>query len=87
MHLFGLEFTENASASNWGSRSVENLKTHILPKSFKELQKVLLNKTCNFLMALDESSIDKEISSLGVEAFMFWELPKNDLVLNNMRQK
>ena len=50
IYLFGLEFTENASASNWASRSVENFKTIVLQKSFEELQKVPLNKPYNFLM-------------------------------------
>ena len=87
IHLFGLEFTENASAGNWASRSVENFKTIVLPKNFEELQNVPLDKPYNFLMSLDKSSIDKEISILGIEALMFWELPKVDLALSNMCRK
>ena len=87
IYLFELEFTENASAGNWTSRSVENFKTIVLPKNFEELQNVPLDKPYNFLMSLDTSSIDKKISILGIEALMFWELPKVDLALSNMCRK
>ena len=35
-------------------------------------------------MSLDKNSIDKEISRLGIEALMFWELPKVDNALHSM---
>ena len=38
-------------------------------------------------MSLDKDSINKEISRLGVEALMFWELPKVKNALNEMCQK
>ena len=46
-----------------------------------------MDKTYNFLMSLDKTSIGKEIQSLGVEALMFWELPKVETALNEMCQK
>ena len=52
IHLFGLEFTENASANNWASRTVENFTTIILLKSFEELQQVPLDRPYNFLMMI-----------------------------------
>ena len=38
-------------------------------------------------MALDKNSIDKEIVRLGVEAHMFWELPKVREALNELCKK
>ena len=38
-------------------------------------------------MSLDKDSINIEISRLGVEALMFWELPKVENALNEMCQK
>ena len=38
-------------------------------------------------MSLDRISIDKEIERLGVEALMFWELPKVDIALTKLCQK
>ena len=38
-------------------------------------------------MSLDKDSINKEISRQGVEALMFWELPKVENALNEMCQK
>ena len=35
-------------------------------------------------MSLDTTSIDKEIARLGVEALMFWELPKVENALNDV---
>ena len=35
-------------------------------------------------MSLDKKSIDKEIVRLGVEAHMFWELPKVRDALNDL---
>ena len=50
---------------------------------FEELQKVPMDATYNFLMSVDKDSIDKEIMRLGVEALMFWELPKVKSALND----
>ena len=58
-----------------------------MPETFEELQKVRLDKTYNFLMSLDKNSIDKEIARLGVEALMFWELPKVEEALNALCKK
>ena len=82
--LFGLQFTKSTSATNWITRSVENFATLPLPETFEELQKVPLNRSYYFLMCLDKNSIDKEISRLGVEARMFWELPKVENALHSM---
>ena len=38
-------------------------------------------------MSLDKESIDKEISKLGVEALIFWELPKVESALNDLCQQ
>ena len=38
-------------------------------------------------MPLDKDSIDMEISRLGVEALMFWELPKVENALNELCQQ
>ena len=38
-------------------------------------------------MSLDKDCIDKEISRLGVEALMFWELPKVESALNDLCQQ
>ena len=35
-------------------------------------------------MSMDTDSINKEIARLGVEALMFWELPKVDNALNDL---
>ena len=45
-----------------------------------------MDKVYNFLMSLDRTSIDKEIERLGVEALMFWELPKVENALNELCQ-
>ena len=58
---------------------IQNYPAFSLPETFEELQKISLDKPYNFLMSLDKESIDKEISRLGVEALMFWELPKVDV--------
>ena len=82
VNLFGLKFTESTSASEWTSRSLENYVTLPLPNTFEELKNILLDKKYNFLMSLDRDSINKEIQRLGVEALMFWELPKVEETLN-----
>ena len=79
--LFGLKFTDLNSASEWALRSVENYITLGLPETFEDLQKVPLDRPYNFLMSMDTNSINKEIARLGVEALMFWELPKVDNAL------
>ena len=38
-------------------------------------------------MSLDRNSINKEIERLGIEALMFWELPKVNDALNEICQK
>ena len=38
-------------------------------------------------MSLDKESIDKEISRVGVEALIFWELPKVESALNDLCQQ
>ena len=83
INLFGLNFTESASANNWASCTVETYKTIIPPKTCDELLKIPLENPHNFLMSMDKKSIDKEIANLGVEALMFWELPKVELALDN----
>ena len=40
-----------------------------------------------FVTSLNKESIDKEISRLGVEALMFWELPKVESALNDLCQQ
>ena len=45
------------------------------------------HKPYNFLMYMDNKSIDKNIATLGIEAFMFWELPKVELALDNLCRK
>ena len=84
--LFGLDFTEAASAANWSGRTVQSYKAFALPETFEELQNIPLDKPYNFLMSLDKESIDKEITRLGVEALMFWELPKVKIALNELCQ-
>ena len=85
--LFGFKFSYSTSASEWAMRSVENYVTVPLPETFEELQKIPLDKTYNFLMFLDKTSIDKETARLGVEALMFWELPKVEEALNTLYEK
>ena len=85
--LFGLDFTEAPSATNWSGRTVQSYKAFALPETFEELQNIPLDKPYNFLMSLDKESIDKEITRLGVEALMFWELPKVEIALNELCQK
>ena len=87
MFLFGLKFTDSPSTVEWASRFVQNYVTLPLPTTFEELQKVPLGASYNFLMSLDKESIDKEIMRLGVEALMFWELPKVKRALNDLCQK
>ena len=58
-----------------------------LPETFEELQKIPLDRTYTFLMCLDRNSIDKETVRLGVEALMFWELPKVEEALNALCKK
>ena len=82
--LFGLEFTESPSALNWTERSVNSWKGPVMPKTFAELDKIPLERPYNFLMSLDKDSIDKEVSILGVEAHMFWELPKVREMFNEL---
>ena len=85
--LFGLKFTEAPSASNWMERSIDNYESMMLPKTFKELEQIPLDQPYNFLMSLDRNSIDKEVVRLGVEAHMFWELPKVRDALNELCKK
>ena len=85
--LFGLDFTESPSATNWSGRTVQSYKAFPLPETFEELQHIPLDRPYNFLMSLDKESIDKEISRLGVEALMFWELPKVESALNELCQQ
>ena len=85
--LFGLKFTEAPSASNWTIRSIENYDALVLPKTFEELDQIPLDRPYNFVMLLDKTSIDKEIVRLGVEAHMFWELPKVREALNELCKK
>ena len=85
--LFGLHFTDSASATNWASRTIQNYPTIPLSATFEELLKVPMDKPYNFLMSLDKDSINKEISRLGVETLMLWELPKVENALNEMCQK
>ena len=82
--LFGLKFTDSNSASEWALRSIDNYTMLNLPETFEELQKVPLERSYNFLMSLDTESINKEIARLGVEALMFWELPKVENALNDL---
>ena len=84
--LFGLKYTDSSSAAEWSSRSVENYTTLSLPDTYEELQQVPLDRVYNFLMSLAKNSIDKDIERLGVEALMFWELPKVENALNDMCQ-
>ena len=87
IHLFRLEFSESPSALNWTERSESNWKGVILPKTFEELEKIPLDKTYNFLMSLDKESIDKEVEISGIEAHMFWELPKVREMFNELCKK
>ena len=87
VRLFGLQFTELPSASDWTNRSVENFGTLALPSTFEELQKVPLDRHYNFLMSLDKNSIDFEIGKLGVEAHMFWEKPEVRAAFNEICKK
>ena len=82
--LFGLKYTEPSSASEWALRSVANYIPLGLPDTFEDRQKVPLDRTYNFLMSLDTKSINKEIERLGVEALMFWEIPKVENALNEL---
>ena len=59
----------------------------VLPKTFEELEQIPLNRTYNFLMSLDKDSIDKECMRIGIEAHMFWELPKVRDALNDLCKK
>ena len=85
--LFGLNFTDSSSATYWASRTIQNYPTIPLSATFEELLKVPMDKPYNFLMSLDKDSINKEISRLGVETLMFWELPKVENALHEMCQK
>ena len=82
--LFGLKSIDAPSASNWTERSVDNWEGIVLPKTFEELEQTPLNRTYNFLMSLDKESIDKEVEILGIEAHMFWELPKVREMFNEL---
>ena len=73
---FGIKFSDDTSAANWASWTIENYPAFTLPKTFEELQQVPLDKTYNFLMSFDKTSIDKEFQRLGVEALMFWNYQK-----------
>ena len=55
--------------------------------TFEELEKIPLDKKYNFLMSLDKESIDKEVDILGIEAHMFWELPKVREMFNELCKK
>ena len=85
--MFGLKFTEAPSASNWTERSVDNWESIVLPKTFEELEQIPLGQHYNFRMSLDRNSIDKEVVRIGVEAHMFWELPKVRDALNDLCKK
>ena len=85
--MFGLKFTEAPSASNWTERSVDNWVGILLPKTFEELEQIPLNQKYNFLMLLDKESFDKEVVRIGIEAHMFWELPKVRDALNDLCKK
>ena len=85
--LFGLNYTDSPSIVDWTSRTIDNYPALVLPKTFEELQQIPLDRQYNFLMSLDRTSINKEIQRLGVEALMFWELPKVEKALNEMCQK
>ena len=85
--LFGLKVNEAPSASNWTVHSIENYDAMVLPKTFEELEKIPLDRPYNFVMLLDKNSIDKEIVRLGVEAYIFWELPKVREALNEQCKK
>ena len=84
LFLVGLKFTGTPSASNLVNQSIVNYDALVLPKIVKELQQIPLNGSSNFLMLLDRNSIDKEIVRLGVEAHMFWEIPKVRAALNKL---
>ena len=85
--LFGLNFKDVPSASNWTVWSVENYDAVVLPKTCEELEQIPLDRPHNFLVLLDKNSIDKEIVRLGVEAHMFWELQKVRDALNDLCKK
>ena len=59
-NMFGLEFTEQASANNWATRTVDNFKTIVLPKTFEELQQVPLDRSLNFLMSMDKILVPRK---------------------------
>ena len=59
INLFGLVFTESASAHNWASRTVENFKTCVAPQKFDELLQVPFDRIYNFLMSMDKKSNHK----------------------------
>ena len=85
--LFGLNYTESPSIASWTGRTIDNYPASSLPSTFEELQLIPLDKKYNFLMSLDRDSINKEIQRLGVEALMFWELPKVETALNELCAK
>ena len=87
VYLFGLKFTESPRASNWTNRSIETYDTLVLPATFEELEKILLDRSYNLLMSLDKNSIDNEIGMLGVEAHMFWEKPEVRATFNDICRK
>ena len=66
---------------------IENYDTLELPKTFEELDQISLDRPYNFLMSLDRSSIDKQIDRLGVEAHMFWGIPKVSAAFNDLCKK
>ena len=66
--LFGIKFTDETSATNWASRSIDTYPTLALPETSEELQKNPVDKGYNFLMSLDKDSIDKAVENLGIEA-------------------
>ena len=82
--LFGQRFTEAPSASNWTNRSIKNYDALELPKTFEELNQIPMDRPYN---SLDTSSIEKEIAGLGIEAQMFWEIPKVRAALNELCKK
>ena len=82
--LFGLNYTESPSIASWTGRTIDNYPACSLPSTFEDLQLIPLDKKYNFLMSFDRHSINKEIQRLGVEALMFWELPKVETALSEL---
>ena len=66
---------------------MNNREGIVLPQTFEELEQIPLNHKYNFLMSLNKESIDKEVVRIGIEAHMFWELPKVRDALNDLCKK